>query len=84
MARYKPYNLQQAKMIPQRARIHPDPPLRKDREVPMLARMFEMRLRGYRAIGYEQRELPVGYEGGPDEPVIEWDEGALRTFKDPI
>ena len=54
-----------------------------DREVPMLARMFEKRLRGYRAIGYEQRELPAGYEGVPDEPIIEWDEGALRTFEDP-
>jgi len=55
-----------------------------DREVPMLARMFEKRLRGYRAIGYEQRELPAGYEGVSDEPVIEWDEGALKTFNDPI
>jgi superfamily II DNA or RNA helicase len=55
-----------------------------DREVPMLARMFERRLRGYRAIGYEQRELPAGYEDVPCEPVIEWDEGALRTVRDPI
>jgi len=57
-----------------------------DREVPMLARMFEKRLRGYRAIGYEQRELPAGYEyeGVSDEPIIEWDEGALKTFNDPI
>jgi len=55
-----------------------------DREVPILARMFERRLRGYRAIGYEQRELPAGYEGVPDDPIIEWDEGALSTFKDSI
>lgn len=55
-----------------------------DREVPMLARMFEKRLRGYGTIGYEQRELPAGYEGVSDEPVIEWDEGALKTFNDPI
>lgn len=55
-----------------------------DREIPMLARMFEKRLRGYRTIGYEQRELPAGYEGVSGEPVIEWDEGALRTFNDPI
>ena len=40
-------------------------------------------MRGYRAIGYEQRELPAGYEGVPDEPIIEWDEGALKTFEDP-
>jgi len=55
-----------------------------DRKVPMLARMFEKRLSGYRAIGYEQRELPARYEGVSDEPVIEWDEGALKTFNDPI
>jgi superfamily II DNA or RNA helicase len=55
-----------------------------DREVPMLARMFEKRLRGYRAIGYEQRELPAGYEGVPNEPVIEWDEGAFKRLNDPI
>jgi len=54
-----------------------------DRQVPMLARMFEKRLRGYRAIGYEHGELPAGYEQPGNEPVIEWDEGALRTVDDP-
>jgi len=44
-----------------------------DREVPMLARMFEKRLRGYRAIGYEQADVPPGYEGPQNEPVIERD-----------
>ena len=29
-----------------------------DRHVPMLARMFEKRLRGYRAIGYTETEHP--------------------------
>lgn len=28
-----------------------------DREVPMLLRMFEKRLRGYRAIGYSRSEV---------------------------
>ena len=45
-----------------------------DRGVTMLARMFERRLRGYRAIGYEPGELPAGYEEPSNEPVIEWDE----------
>jgi len=31
-----------------------------DREVPMLLRMFEKRLRGYRAIGYARGEAPLG------------------------
>ncbi len=51
-----------------------------DRGVPMLARMFGRRLRGYRAIGYEQGELPSGYERIDDGPVIEWDEEALRML----
>ena len=33
-----------------------------DREVPMLLRMFEKRLRGYRAIGYARGSAPVEYE----------------------
>jgi len=51
-----------------------------DREVPMLARMFEKRLRGYRAIGYEQVDVPPGYEGPRDEPVIERDAEAVPKF----
>jgi superfamily II DNA or RNA helicase len=31
-----------------------------DREVPMLLRMFERRLRGYRSIGYARDEAPLG------------------------
>ncbi|MFI5395674.1 MAG: TOTE conflict system archaeo-eukaryotic primase domain-containing protein [Candidatus Binatia bacterium] len=53
-----------------------------DREVPMLARMFARRLRGYRAIGYEHGELPCRYEQPGNEPVIEWDAEALRTVND--
>jgi superfamily II DNA or RNA helicase len=42
-----------------------------DREVPMLMRMFEKRLRAYRAIGYAE---------AIDEPTVEYDEQALRHF----
>jgi len=44
-----------------------------DRNVPMLARMFEKRLRGYRSIGYEQAALSDGYCDSADETVIELD-----------
>ena len=37
-----------------------------DREVPMLLRMFEKRLRGYRAIGYARGEAPLGYAEPPE------------------
>jgi superfamily II DNA or RNA helicase len=55
-----------------------------DRDVPMLARMFEKRLRGYRAIGYGLAEPPAEYRRADDEPVVEWDETALRRPGDPI
>ena len=45
-----------------------------DREVPMLLRMFEKRLRGYRAIGYARGEAPLGYAEPGDEVVVEYDE----------
>jgi superfamily II DNA or RNA helicase len=32
-----------------------------DSDVPMLLRMFERRLRGYRAIGYARDEAPLGF-----------------------
>jgi superfamily II DNA or RNA helicase len=38
-----------------------------DREVPVLLRMFEKRLRGYRAIGYARGEAPFGYAEPTDE-----------------
>lgn len=37
-----------------------------DSEVPMLARMFEKRLRGYRAIGYEVETEPNELHGGQE------------------
>jgi superfamily II DNA or RNA helicase len=53
-----------------------------DREVPMLLRMFEKRLRGYRAIGYARGEAPLGYAEPAEELVVEYDEAVLRTLED--
>jgi superfamily II DNA or RNA helicase len=51
-----------------------------DRDVPMLARMFEKRIRGYRAMGYVVTDHlasePI------DDYVIEYDEGALEIPDD--
>jgi superfamily II DNA or RNA helicase len=51
-----------------------------DREVPMLLRMFEKRLRGYRAIGYARGEAPLGYAEPADETTVEYDEGVLAEL----
>jgi superfamily II DNA or RNA helicase len=51
-----------------------------DREVPMLLRMFEKRLRGYRAIGYARGEAPLGYSEPRDEIVVEYDEDVLAAL----
>jgi superfamily II DNA or RNA helicase len=48
-----------------------------DGDVPVLRRMFEKRLRGYRAIGYAKGEAPLGFGG---ERVVEYDEEALRAL----
>ncbi|MEM6532494.1 MAG: DEAD/DEAH box helicase family protein [Myxococcota bacterium] len=48
-----------------------------DRNVTMLGRMFDKRMRGYRSMGYRT----TGFEradGGADEYVIEYDPGALE------
>jgi superfamily II DNA or RNA helicase len=52
-----------------------------DRGVPMLLRMFEKRLRGYRAIGYARGEAPLGYSEPGDEVILEYDEEALRSLE---
>jgi superfamily II DNA or RNA helicase len=44
-----------------------------DREVPMLLRMFERRLRGYRSIGYARDEAPLGYAEASDPVRIEYE-----------
>src|SRR5437867_11079640 len=51
-----------------------------DREVPLLMRMFEKRLRTYRAIGYARGEAPLGLSEPVEEYTVEYDEEALRHF----
>jgi superfamily II DNA or RNA helicase len=51
-----------------------------DRDVPVLLRMFEKRLRAYRAIGYGRQDIPPELEP-TDERMIEYDEEALRRFE---
>jgi len=40
-----------------------------DRDVPMLLKMFEKRLRGYRAIGYARSDAPLGMKEVMDETI---------------
>jgi superfamily II DNA or RNA helicase len=51
-----------------------------DREVPMLLRMFERRLRGYRAIGYARGEAPLGYAETAGERVVGYDQEVLAAL----
>jgi superfamily II DNA or RNA helicase len=51
-----------------------------DQDVPMLLRMFEKRLRGYRAIGYARGEAPLGYGEPGDDVIVEDDEVVLREL----
>jgi superfamily II DNA or RNA helicase len=51
-----------------------------DRQVPMLLRMFEKRLRGYRAIGYARGEAPLGYSEPKEDLIVEYDDDVLRTL----
>lgn len=51
-----------------------------DPAVPMLARMFEKRLRGYRAIGYARKETPLASAVPCEEPTVEYDEDAFPAF----
>jgi superfamily II DNA or RNA helicase len=53
-----------------------------DRAVPMLQRMFERRLRGYRAIGYASSEAPLGFATPESGHVVEYDEEMLRALDD--
>jgi superfamily II DNA or RNA helicase len=52
-----------------------------DRGMPMLERMFEKRLRGYRALGYVRGEEPLGFGDATAELVLEYDEEALRALE---
>ncbi len=48
-----------------------------DRDVPMLQRMFERRLRGYRSIGYACGEAPRSFDARSADVVVEYDEEAV-------
>ena len=50
-----------------------------DTKVPVLRRMFERRLKGYRAIGYSRGEAPPARNETAGDPVLEWDEEAVRS-----
>jgi len=55
-----------------------------DREVPLLMRMFEKRLRTYRAIGYARGEAPLGCAEPVEERTVEYDEEARRHFDEDV
>lgn len=55
-----------------------------DQAVPMLLRMFEKRLRGYRSIGYARGEAPLGFAEPPEEVTLEYDQEALRHFEEDV
>jgi superfamily II DNA or RNA helicase len=50
-----------------------------DSEVPVLLRMFQKRLRGYRGLGYARGEAPLGVSG--NDLIVEYDEDMLRSLK---
>ena len=50
-----------------------------DRGVPMLLKMFERRLRGYRAIGYAVNEAPLGIGPTVDEFDVEYEQDELQS-----
>ena len=53
-----------------------------DREVPLFQRMFEKRLRGYRAIGYARDDGPLNDDVGSGAPTV--NEGTAKTPAIPI
>jgi len=48
----------------------------------MLMKMFEKRLRGYRAIGCARDEAPLGLREVEDDAVVEYDEDVLRDLEE--
>jgi superfamily II DNA or RNA helicase len=55
-----------------------------DREAPMLARMFEKRLRTYRAIGYAREEAPPDFGRAREDSVVEYDEESVRHLDEEV
>jgi superfamily II DNA or RNA helicase len=53
-----------------------------DAEIPALQRMFEKRLRTYRALGYARVESPFGSEAPSAKCTIEYDGGTVRHVID--
>jgi superfamily II DNA or RNA helicase len=53
-----------------------------DREVPMLLRMFERRLRAYRSLGYARGDVAVDDSASVSEPTVEYDPEAGMDFDD--
>ena len=53
-----------------------------DREVAVLWRMFQKRLRGYRGLGYARGEAPLGLGEPEADLIVEYDEGVLRSLKE--
>ncbi len=51
-----------------------------DRDVPVLRRMFERRLRGYRAIGFNVREHECAAASPAEQRTIVYDSGALSSL----
>jgi superfamily II DNA or RNA helicase len=52
-----------------------------DPAVPLLACMFEKRLRGYRAIGYAREATALGSTQERAEPTVEYDEEAFAVLR---
>jgi superfamily II DNA or RNA helicase len=53
-----------------------------DGTAPMLAKMFERRKSGYRAIGYLRDDAADAPDGVVAEPVVEYDEQVLRELEE--
>ena len=51
-----------------------------DREVPVLLRMFEMRMRGYRSIGHAPGDAPLDCMPPRNDLLIEYDHDVLAAL----
>ena len=51
-----------------------------DREVPMLLRMFEKRLRAYRALGYARGDIAIDDAAPVREHTVEYDQEEIRNL----
>lgn len=53
-----------------------------DRNVPMLARMFDKRMKGYRAMGYSLGREGDRTDAQPQECIVEYDQQVLQQLED--